>query len=416
MIYAGLRLLLGVSSSIAAYRALDIASCVIKGGGEVRAVLTPNAAKLVSPAAFEAITSRPASSSLWDSSQPGRMDHLAATKWANVFCVAPATAGTIARLAHGMAEDALSTLAVAWPEPLIVCPAMNPTMFQHPTVGGNLAKLRARGAIVVGPGTGQTACGDHGVGRLADVEEIVLAIVDRYRDRQGPQPLAGRRVLVTSGPTREFADPVRCVTNPSTGRMGIALARAALAAGARVRLVSGPCELPFPDGLETLDRVVTAAQMRDAVLDRLADCDAAVFAAAVSDWRPAEESPSKAKKEDGPEEVHLRLVRTPDVAAEANAARRPGQVLVGFAAETEDLEANARAKMARKGFDLVAANLVNESGSGFGSDTNRLVVVKADGVVELPLASKDEAAKALVAEIAKALDSHLEQAAMQGPL
>ena len=407
MIYEGLRLLLGVTGSIAAYRALDIASNIIKGGGQVRAVLTPHAAKLVSPTAFEAITGRPAVVSLWSSDHPGEMDHLAATKWANVFCVAPATAGTIARLAHGMADDALSTFAVAWPEALIICPAMNPTMFKHPTVGENLARLRARGAIVIGPGEGPTACGDQGIGRLVDVEQILIAIVDLYRARRGPELLPGRRVLVTSGPTREFADPVRCITNPSTGRMGLAIARAAMEAGARVALVSGPCELPMPEGLESLDRVTTAEQMRDAVLRRLPTADVAVFAAAVSDWRPAEMAPRKAKKEAAAEEVTLRLVRTPDIAAEAAAARRPGQFLVGFAAETEDLEANARDKMRRKGFDLVAANLVNESGSGFGTETNKLLLVGPRGSRELPLASKDEAARALVAEIAKAMTPSL---------
>ncbi len=401
MIYSGLKLLLGVSSSIAAYRALDIASTVIKGGGEVRAVLTANAANIAGPAAFDAITGNRTVVSLWASG--GDMDHLAATKWADVFCIAPASANTLARLALGLADDALSTFAVAWPGPLVVAPAMNPTMFQHTTVQQHVRTLSERGHTIVGPGTGKTACGDEGVGRLADVEDILIAIVNHLRDAREVPDLAGRRVLVTSGPTREFADPVRCITNPSTGRMGVAIARQAVAAGARVTLVLGPSEIAVPGGLAHLERVVTAEEMRDAVLRHLPDADAAIFAAAVSDWKPAERSGAKAKKEDGPEETTLRLVRTPDVALEASKRRREGQVFVGFAAESHDLVENARGKLHRKSFDIVVANPVGEPGAGFGTDTNRATIVTADATREVPTTSKDRLAAEILKEIAARL-------------
>lgn len=400
MIYAGLKLLLGVSSSIAAYRALDVASTIIKGGGSVRAVLTGNAGKLVSPAAFDAICGRPTITSLWDSGHAGEMDHLAATKWANCMAVAPATANTLARLATGLADDALSTLAIAWPHPMVIAPAMNPTMFQHVTVQENLARLRERGHRIVGPAQGPTACGDLGIGRLADVADILIAVVDLYRDQLAAPNLAGKTVLVTSGPTREFADPVRCITNPSTGKMGAALARAAADCGARVVLVTGPTETAVPENVAEAVHVTTAEQMRDAVLDRLAAVDAAIFAAAVSDWRPAEVSGEKEKKEAGAGERTLRLVRTPDIAAEANARRRPGQVFVGFAAESHDLVPNAQDKLARKGFDLVVANSIIEPGSGFGSETNRAVLVTRDRVEELPQLGKLELAHRILARVA----------------
>ncbi|MCB2153248.1 bifunctional phosphopantothenoylcysteine decarboxylase/phosphopantothenate--cysteine ligase CoaBC [bacterium] len=403
MIYSGLRLLLGVSSSIAAYRALDIASSVVKGGGEVRAIMTPNATCLVAPAAFEAITGNRVVSSLWESAAPGEMDHLAATKWANVFAIAPATAATIARLAHGLADDALSTLAVAWPRPLVVAPAMNPTMFQHATVRQNLETLRSRGDLIVGPDQGATACGDVGIGRLAMVDDILISIVDCLRENREFPDLRGKNVLITSGPTREFADPARCLTNPATGRMGVALARQALRAGARVRVVSGPCELNFPPGLASLDLIVTAEQMRDTVLEHLPKSDAVIFAAAVSDWRPAEPATRKAKKEGAPEELTMRLIRTPDVAGSAAEHRLPGQVFVGFAAESHDLAKHAKDKLVRKGFDFVVANPITEADSGFGTETNRALIVTADKVRELPLQTKDRLSVEILRELAQRL-------------
>lgn len=401
MIYSGLRLLLGVSSSIAAFRALDLASTVIKGGGEVRAVLTPNAAKLVGPPAFDAITQNRTIVSLWESPHAGDMDHLAATKWANVFAIVPATANTIARLATGLSDDALSTFAIAWPRPLVIAPAMNPTMYQHITVQENLARLRNRGHVVVGPAMGPTACGDQGVGRLSDTADILIAIVDLYRNRTALPDLSGHRIVITSGPTREFADPVRCITNPSTGRMGHALARQAIAAGASVVLVTGPVDIPLPEGLAEVERIVSAEEMKDAVLRHLPKATGAMFAAAVSDWRPAHRSESKAKKEGAATRVDLELERTPDVALEAGRHRQPGQVFVGFAAESENLIANARGKMERKGFDFVVANPVSEPGAGFGTETNHAFIVGAQTEREVPQTTKDLLAVEILAEYAR---------------
>ena len=401
MIYSGLKLLLGVSSSIAAYRALDIASTVVKGGGQVRVVMTENAAKLVSPKAFDAITTQRTIVSLWDSDRTGEMDHLAATKWANVFAVAPASAGTIARLALGLADDALSTFSVAWPYPLVVAPAMNPTMYQHATVHEHLQTLRGRGNVIVPPAFGPTACGDQGQGRLAEVADILITIVDCFRHRLQSPDLSGQHILITSGPTREFADPVRCITNPATGRMGVALARQALRCGAKVTLVTGPCDIPMPPNLTKLLRIVTAEEMRDAVIENLPDATMAIFAAAVSDWRPVEKQTDKAKKEDGPTEASLQLVRTPDVAASANEHRREGQVFVGFAAESQDLVQNARDKMRRKGFDLVVANSIVDPGSGFGTDTNAAVLLSADGQREIPQMTKDLLAIEILTEASR---------------
>ncbi|MEQ8820248.1 MAG: bifunctional phosphopantothenoylcysteine decarboxylase/phosphopantothenate--cysteine ligase CoaBC [Sumerlaeia bacterium] len=396
-----LRLLLGVSSSIAAYRALDLASLIVKEGGQVRVVLTPNTVNLVSAAAFEAITGRPAIVSLWGSGHEGQMDHLGATKWANAFAVAPATAATIGRLAHGLADDALSTFAVAWPGALVIAPAMNPAMYGNPAVQENLRTLSDRGHVLIEPGEGRLACGDIGPGRLAPVESILETILNQASPTSSP--LAGRRILITSGPTREFADPARCITNPSTGKMGVALAREAHRLKARVTLVSGPSDLPLPDGLRKVVRVTTAEEMRDAVLANMEEAEILIFAAAVCDWKPATSSMTKAKKEGAEPEMALRLVRTPDVAMAANEARRPGQYFVGFAAESHDLVKHAREKMERKGFDFVVANPINEEGSGFGSETNRAVLVDARNEEDVPMTTKGELAAVILRRVAAAL-------------
>lgn len=401
MIYQGLRLLLGVSSSIAAHRALDIASSVVKGGGQVRVVMTPHATRLVGPTAFEAITSQRVVVDLWEAHHAGEMDHLAATKWANVFCVAPASAATLARLALGIADDALSTLAVSWPKPMVIAPAMNPTMYAHQTVQDHVATLRNRGNVLVGPQVGPTACGDVGLGRMADVDDILIDIVEALRTEAARPDLKGEHLLITSGPTREFADPVRCITNPSTGRMGVALARQAVHCGARVTLVTGPTEMAPPPGLAGLERITTAEQMKDAVLRHLPAATTAIFAAAVSDWRPAAPEPHKMKKEGAAEEMMLRLVRTPDVAATAREHAQPGQLFIGFAAESRDIEENARTKMHRKAFDLIVANPINEAGAGFASDTNRATILRPDAPPRVvPSMSKERLALEILREVA----------------
>lgn len=397
----GRHILLGVSASIAAHRALDLASNLRKRGAAVRAVLTPNTTHLIGAAAFDAITGQRTITSLWDSSHAGEMDHLAVTKWAELFIICPATADSLATLAHGIAGDALGTFAVAWNKaPLLIAPAMNPEMWRNSAVQANIALLRERGHLIIEPVVGPTACEDVGKGRLAPLDEIESAI---ERQLSGAEfSLAGKHVLITCGPTREFADDVRCITNPSTGRQGFALATEAKAAGARVTVVCGPTSVAAPPCIDKLVPVVSADEMLAAVLAELHDVDIAIFAAAVSDWKPAERLAGKLKK--SAEEMEIRLVRTPDIAAEANAHRRPGQLFVGFAAESRDLETYGRDKMQRKGFTLIFANPVNEPGAGFAADTNRGILIATDGKrLEVTTASKHQIARVILHEAAKRL-------------
>lgn len=393
--FSGLRVLLGVSSSIAAHRAIDLASLLVKSGAAVRAVLTPNVPHLVGAAAFDAITGHRTITTLWGGDHAGEMDHLAATKWADVLVIAPATANTIGTLAHGLAPDALGTLALAWNKgPIIVAPAMNPAMWANAAVQANVATLRARGHRIVGPAAGRMACGDEGEGRLAPVEEIAAAVAAAARP--APSILAGRRVLITAGPTREYADLVRYISNPSTGRQGLALAAEAARRGARVHLVLGPTTLAVPPGIEIVDRVTTAEDMLAATMAGLGEAEVVVYSAAVSDWRPADRFPGKEKKA-GQSEQTLRLERTPDIAATCAARKSPGQFFVGFAAETENLEQYARTKMVAKGFDLVFANPIGAEGAGFASETNRGVILGADGSrTEVPTAEKEVVASLLL--------------------
>lgn len=407
-----MNLLLGVTSSIAAVRAIDLASRFRKSGHAVRVVMTQNATQLIQPAAFEAITGHRVVTTLWGGGHEGEMDHLDLTKWADVFAIVPATANALGVLAHGLAPDALGTFAVAWNKsPLLLAPAMNPEMWRNAAVQANVSTLRARGHRFVGPVVGEVACGDFGAGRLAPVEEIEAAILELApRETTGAplasaRPLAGRTVLITSGPTREFADDVRFISNPSSGRMGMELARAARNAGARVHLVTGPTEQPIPDGLASVSRIESAEQMLSEVVVRLPEADAVVFAAAVSDWRPAVRQAGKLKKEAmSSSAMALELVRTPDIALEAGKHRRAGQVFLGFAAESQDLETNANAKLHRKGFDLLFANPVGKPGAGFGSETNRGTLFWADGRREdVSPRGKDQLARELVAALAAAL-------------
>ncbi|MCC6547645.1 bifunctional phosphopantothenoylcysteine decarboxylase/phosphopantothenate--cysteine ligase CoaBC [Candidatus Sumerlaeota bacterium] len=394
----GVKVLLGVSSSIAAHRALDLASLLRKAGAEVRAVLTEAVPHLIGPAAFDAITHQRTITSLWGSGHEGEMDHLAVTKWADVFVVCPATANVIAELAHGIAHDALGTFAVAWNKrPLLIAPAMNPEMYRNSAVQANLGALAERGHEIIEPVVGPTACDDVGRGRLAPVELIFDRIVDQIRRGQ---TLSGKTILITSGPTREFADDVRCITNPSTGKQGVAIAQEAMARGARVVFVTGPVSIPLPKGLHKIRRVTSADEMLAAVLEEQPAIDIAVFAAAVSDWKPADRMHGKEKKTSKDGEVEMKLVRTPDIAATANRRRTEGQVFIGFAAESTNLESYAGEKMRGKGFSLVFANPINESGAGFGSDTNRGLILRHDGTRrEVATASKSEIARILLDEL-----------------
>lgn len=394
----GRRIVLGVSGSIAAYKALAVASSLVQAGAEVDAVLTRAAGELVRPLAFRALTHRPATDDLWDPEGALAMDHVALAQGASALLVAPATADVLARLALGLADDALTATALATRAPLVLAPAMEPRMWSHPATQGHVATLRARGAAFVGPVEGRMASGATGLGRMAEPE----AVVDHLRlalARGGP--LDGRRIVVAAGPTREAVDPVRYLSNHSSGRMGIELARLARDLGASVTAVLGPIELTTPAGVERAD-VVTAAEMLGAVLDASDGADVVVMAAAVADFRPAEARASKIKKGDARRLV-LELEPTDDILAALDARHPPGEgrpLLVGFAAETENVAGNARGKLLAKRLDLVVANPVPET---FGSATSLATLVAPDGDEPLPRGTKRDVAAAILAFVARRL-------------
>lgn len=390
---------LGVGGGIAAYKACEVARLVVKGGGRVRVAMTRAATRFVGPLTFQAISGAPVVVDLLDEATDRSYGHLQLAREADLLLVAPATADLIARLRAGLGDDAVTTTALAATCPVLLAPAMNTRMWGNPAVQENLAALRARGWHVVGPGAGALADGDVGEGRLADPAEIGAAAVRLL----GRRDLVGRRVVVTAGPTREPIDPVRFVSNPSSGKMGYALAVAAARRGAEVVLVSGPTSLPDPAGLRTV-RVGTAEEMARAVEAEAGAMDLFVGAAAVSDYRPAEAAPQKRKK--GPGDEVLRLTRTPDILAGLGArlgGQPGGPVLVGFAAETEEVVANAREKLRAKRCDLVVANRVGVRESGFAIDTNRVVLVSAGELAELE-GSKARVAEAVLDWIVPVLD------------
>lgn len=385
---------LGVGAGIAAYRACELARLLMKRGAHVRAAMTPNARQFVTPLTFQALTGHPVLTDLFDPAQDATFGHLALARAADLFVVAPATADLIARIRCGFADDPLTTALLASRCKVLLAPAMNTAMWENRQTQENLRALLADGRFfTVGPGVGTLADGDVGAGRLSEPWEIA----DAAEALLAPKDLSGWRVVVTAGPTREHLDPVRFLSNPSSGRMGYAVARAAAMRGARVLLVSGPTELPAPAGVE-IARVTSAEEMAAAVLPEVPSCQLFVAAAAVADQRPKERASQKVKKREG--EETMSLVRTPDVllAASASApAQGPRPILVGFAAETENLLANAREKLARKKLDLVAANDVSEAGGGFASASNRLALIDRQGqVVQLDRMSKEDAAHALL--------------------
>ncbi len=365
---AGRRVLLGVSGGIAAYKAALVARLVRGAGADVATVLTEAATRFVGPDTFSALTGEPAYTSLWE--QPGEVLHVRLAREADVAVVVPATANTIAKLAHGLADDLLSSTMLEVTCPVVIAPAMHSGMWEHAATRANIELLRSRGAVIVDPVTGPLAHGDEGIGRLADPDAVVAAV----RGTLARHDLAGRRVLITSGPTHEPIDPVRYVGNRSTGKMGAALAAEAVARGAVVTVVLGPGAI-VPPGAEVVP-VETAEEMRDAVLARFDDADAVVMAAAVADFRPKSVSEQKLKKDVGVPEVMLEP--TPDILAELG-ERRKDQVLVGFAAETDDLERAGRGKLVSKHLDLVVVNRVGREGTGFGADASEAMLVSSAG-------------------------------------
>ena len=384
----GRRIALGVGGGIAAYKAAEVVRELQRAGAEVRVAMTPAATAFVTPLTFQALSGHPVLHDVLDPAQDAAFGHIDLARWAELFLVAPATADLLARIVSGMGNDAVASTLLAYRGTVLLAPAMNTAMWEQSSTQRNLAVLAADTRYrFVGPGAGLLACGEVGQGRLSEPEQIVDAAAQLFAEG----PLAGKHVLVTAGPTREFLDPVRFLSNPSTGKMGLAIARAARARGARVTVVLGPVASVDRTGLEVVD-VVSAEDMRDAVLARLDQVDVLVATAAVSDWKPAERAGQKRKKTDAGADQPLALARTPDVLALASErtrslAKRP--VLVGFAAETENLIENATAKLLRKGLDLVVANDVSRPDAGFATETNTVVVVdRTGGRVELS-GSKD---------------------------
>ncbi|KMM74679.1 phosphopantothenoylcysteine decarboxylase [Xanthomonas sp. NCPPB 1128] len=410
-------MLLCVGGGIAAYKALELVRRLRDAGAEVQVAMTAGAQQFVTPLSFQALSGHLTRTTLWDSGAEQAMGHLELARWAEQVVVAPATADLLARLAHGLADDLVGTLCLASTAPLTVCPAMNHRMWLHPATQANIATLRARGAQVVGPNDGPLAEGESGPGRLAEPEQIAAALAGRadqgaasatpaaataVPSRSGTGTagaLRGLRLLISAGPTYEDLDPVRYLGNRSSGKMGYALAAAAARLGAEVVLVSGPVHLSTPDGVQRID-VRSAAQMREAVLGAL-PADIYIGTAAVADYTPKQVAAQKIKKSG--ETLTLELTRTPDILAEVAAQTQALKLVVGFAAETHDIERYARGKLADKHLDLIVANRVGVAGNGFESDQNAATAYWQDGERDFPAVSKTQLAEQLLDLIAQRL-------------
>jgi phosphopantothenoylcysteine decarboxylase/phosphopantothenate--cysteine ligase len=385
------RILLGVTGGIAAYKSADTVRRLREAGAEVRVVMTAGAAEFITALTLQAVSGHPVHQQLLDTGAEAGMGHIELARWADAILVAPASANFLARLAQGRADDLLSAVCLATESPVAVAPAMNQQMWSNAATQANLATLKKNGVRIFGPGEGSQACGEVGPGRMLEPAELVTLVADLFAAGE----LDGLRVVVTAGPTWEAIDPVRGLTNRSSGKMGYAVAQAAMEAGANVTLISGPTTLPDPERVRTL-RVESAQEMHDTVHAHIADADIFIGVAAVADYRPARSADGKIKKLE--EKMTLELVRTPDILASVTALK-PAPFTIGFAAETENLEQHARQKLGTKKLDLVAANRVGP-GLGFEADENALLLVEHGGVTELPIQPKNKLARALIRHIA----------------
>lgn len=389
------RILLGVTGGIAAYKAAEIIRRLREQGAEVRVVMTDAAKEFITPLTLQAVSGHIVANSMFDPQAEAGMGHIELAKWADLVLVAPATANVISRLTTGMGDELLTTLCLASPAPLAIAPAMNMQMYLHAATQSNLKVLAERGVHIWGPGVGSQACGDVGPGRMLDPMDIVEEVTKFLQ----PVPQTDLSFLITAGPTREAIDPVRYISNYSSGKMGFALAEAAAAIGAKVTLVAGPVNLPTPKGVKRID-VESALEMQSAVEAEVAQHPIFIGCAAVADYRMAEVAPQKMKKTEGQEGLSLQLIKNPDIIAGV-AARTDKPFVVGFAAETQDVARYALDKLQRKGMDMIAANDVSRAGQGFNADQNALTVFWADGQQELPLASKQQVAQQLISLIIK---------------
>lgn len=391
----GKNVLLGVTGGIAAYKTADLASKLIKQHANVDVIMTRNATEFITPLTFESLTHTKCVTDTFDRNHPWEVEHIALADKADVLVIAPATANCIAKLAHGIADDMLTTTALACTCPKIIAPAMNTKMLENPATQRNLKTLEEDGYIIVTPGDGYLACGTVGKGRMeepANILEEILHVV-AY-----PKDMEGKKVLVTAGPTREAIDPVRYITNHSTGKMGVALAKVAAGRGAEVTLVAGPLEVEVPGYIHVVN-VTTAEDMFREVTARAAEQDIIIKAAAVADYTPAVVAEDKVKKGDADANLALPLIRTKDILKYLGEHKKENQILCGFCMETKDLLENARKKLESKNLDMICANNLKVAGAGFGVDTNVITMITKDKEIELELMSKDEVAQQILSEI-----------------
>lgn len=395
---AGKHIVLGLTGGIACYKAAELCRALIKEGATVQVVMTEAAGQFITPVTMQALSGRPVYTSQWDAREPNTMPHINLSRQADAILLAPCSADFLAKLVHGRADELLSLLCLARPigrVPLLVAPAMNREMWSHPATQRNMAQLAADGAVLLGVGTGEQACGETGDGRMLEPDELLEDVIAFFQ----PKALAGRRVLITAGPTFEALDPIRGITNHSSGKMGFAIARAAREAGAEVTLIAGPVSQSTPRGVRRID-VTSAREMLQATLAQAPAADVFVATAAVADWRPASQAEQKIKKDGTGQVPVVHFTENPDIlltVAQGERARSGALFCVGFAAESHDLVANAQAKRARKGIPLLVGNI---GPLAFGQDDNQLLLVDANGVQELPRASKLVLARRLVTEIA----------------
>ena len=386
----GKTILLGVSSSIAAYKAAGLASALVKQHANVEVVMTENATKFVTPLVFEQLTGRRAMVDTFDRNFSHQVEHISLATRTDLVIVAPATANVAAKLAHGLADDMLTTTVLACRCPQLIAPAMNTNMYENPVTQDNLDILRRYGWEVIEPASGRLACGTTGKGKMPEPEDLMQHIL---RHLAMPHDLEGKKILVTAGPTQEALDPVRYLTNHSTGKMGYAIARMAMLRGADVTLVSGPTNIAPPPFVKVVN-IKSAQDMFEAVSAHAPDMDFIFKAAAVADYTPATYADNKMKKKDG--DLSIPLKRTQDILKHLGEHRIPGQVICGFSMETENMLENSRAKLTKKNVDMICANNLKQSGAGFGVDTNIITLITKDDVTELPLLSKEEAANAIL--------------------
>ncbi len=389
---AGKNIVLGVTGSIAAYKIANVASALVKLRANVDVIMTRNATQFITPVTFETLTKNRCLTDTFDRSDVSEVKHIAVAQRADVILIAPASADFIAKMAHGIADDMLSTTLLAATCPVQVSPAMNTQMFRHPAVQDNLSILKSRGVTVIPPDEGHLACGADGAGKLPSEQTLLNYIL---REIAKEKDLTGKKVLVTAGPTRESLDPVRFITNHSTGKMGYAVARQAMLRGADVTLISGPVSISPPPFVKDIN-IQSAQELFNTVQSLYAEQDIIIMTAAVADYTPAETKTEKIKKSADGADLSLSLKRTTDILQWLGTRKQKGQLVCGFSMETENVLENSRAKLQKKNADMIAANSLKDAGSGFGTDTNHLVLIKKDSIIDLPLLSKEDAADRLL--------------------